>query len=300
MNNTIDTTSSNEIDTRKQIIQSILTSPHGKLDELAKLHLTAFENDPDFYQHFACWYEDKGTIRDHKNLFAAKLLTSPYEFRNIGYDMRAVGKALANQQPVRQFSRTIKTAKELFTGAPRYLKSTVEMYLRQLEDSDFLDIAIMLNKKPLKYLYASLHIKPCEYVQQCIFENNPPENSDTWAVKQLAQASPVQAAELITYYNIPYLVAVGAVKQITPVVSISLINQMTPQQLLNNLKSIEKKGLLNDKDVKQLVEDKIESAKKDKRVATLKTDVVGKQVKQFSKQLKEVRDKKVDITSNQS
>ncbi len=38
-----------EIDVRIQVLNSFLTTPHGKLAELAPLHTSAIERDPLFY-----------------------------------------------------------------------------------------------------------------------------------------------------------------------------------------------------------------------------------------------------------
>jgi hypothetical protein len=40
---------------RIQILNSFLSTPHGKLADLAPLHLRALEGDPLFYGHLAAW-----------------------------------------------------------------------------------------------------------------------------------------------------------------------------------------------------------------------------------------------------
>ncbi|HZT34660.1 MAG TPA: hypothetical protein VFA15_01980, partial [Nitrososphaera sp.] len=62
---------SSETDVRVQILNSFLTTPHRKLEELAPLHTSALEHDPLFYGHLAPWYFEKGEVRDHKLLFVA-------------------------------------------------------------------------------------------------------------------------------------------------------------------------------------------------------------------------------------
>jgi hypothetical protein len=57
-----------EHDIRVQILNSFLTTPHSKIEELAPLHTSALELDPLFYGHLALWYFEKGEVRDHKSL----------------------------------------------------------------------------------------------------------------------------------------------------------------------------------------------------------------------------------------
>ncbi len=53
-------TQTGERDIRVQILNSFLTTPHRKLEELASLHTSALERDPLFYGHLAPWYFEKG------------------------------------------------------------------------------------------------------------------------------------------------------------------------------------------------------------------------------------------------
>jgi hypothetical protein len=79
-------TQTHEHDIRVQILNSFLTTPHRKLEELAPLHTSALERDPLFYAHLAPWYFEKGEVRDHKTLFVAHLATSEFpEFREVAW-----------------------------------------------------------------------------------------------------------------------------------------------------------------------------------------------------------------------
>jgi hypothetical protein len=281
-----------EADVRLDILRSILRSPHGKVEDLANLHKTAQELDPLFYAHFAVWYQQKGEVRDHKHLFIARLLTSPEPMT----EFRSVGRALFMTLPVREAARVISYARKLFGGAPRFLKRTVERYLRQLEtDRKRFEDAAVRNRKDLKGLYASLHIKPSPLAQAILFDDKPPEGSKPWIVKQLKKASPEEAARLIYQHRVPYLVAVGAVPKVTPTIAIALISVMTPQEVLNNLASIRRRGLLDDPLVRKLVEEKLEAAKTDARVSTMKADLAMAHAdEEMAAKVREVRDVRVE------
>jgi hypothetical protein len=86
-------------------------------------------------------------------------------------------------------------------------------------------------------------------------------DSLAYAVKRLAQAETATAqAELIVEHKIPYTVAVGAVRKLTPAVLAALINSMSPQETINNLKSLKARGALAHAEVKALVDEKLAGA----------------------------------------
>jgi hypothetical protein len=81
MNNT-------ERDLRLEMLNSLLTTPHRKLEQVAEIHKLIVELDPIFYGHLAVWYQRNGDVRDHKEVFVAHLLTSDLvEHRNAGFVM---------------------------------------------------------------------------------------------------------------------------------------------------------------------------------------------------------------------
>jgi enamine deaminase RidA (YjgF/YER057c/UK114 family) len=71
--------------------------------------------------------------------------------------------------------------------------------------------------------------------------------------------------------KIPYTTAVGAIKHMTPAVLVALINAMSPQEVINNMASLKRRGALDDPEVKALIDGKLAQATSDKRVSTMKT-----------------------------
>lgn len=65
----------------------------------------------------------------------------------------------------------------------------------------------------------------------------------------------------------------GAIKQLTPTVVVALINSMSPQEVINNLKSLQVRGAMENSQVKALIDEKLELAASDVRVAALKARV---------------------------
>ena len=74
-------------------------------------------------------------------------------------------------------------------------------------------------------------------------------------------------------FNIPYTIAIGAIKQLTPVVLVALINSMTPQEAINNLKSLQTRGAMDHPEVKKLIDSKLEEASKSGRVSAFKAQI---------------------------
>jgi len=257
---------STETDVRIQILNSFLTTPHRKLEELATLHTSAIERDPLFYGHLAPWYFEKGEVRDHKLLFVAHLATSDYtEFREAAW-------MLLQQLAPYEVARALDHTKKVIGKTPRSFKGAIVHYLKTREENiRQFDGAALRARKDLKHLYASLRIKPAPRAQAILFDEQPPEDSPLYALKRLAKAENAEEqAKVILESKIPYTTAVGALKQITPVVLVALINAMSPQEVINNMSSLQKRGAMEHAEVKALIDQKLAAAATDKRVSTMK------------------------------
>ena len=91
----------NEQDTRLEILNTLLTTPHRKLDDVHETHEIFIELDPLFYVHLAAWYFDEGDVRDHKEIFVVNLVLSKFE----GH--REVGLAMLRKLPPYQVARVV-------------------------------------------------------------------------------------------------------------------------------------------------------------------------------------------------
>jgi hypothetical protein len=152
------------------------------------------------------------------------------------------------------------------------LKSAVAAYLRALEaNPERFDRAALRGKQDLKHLYASLRIAPAPRAQRVLFDEQPPLGSPLLALRLLAQATePADQARLIVEQRIPYPVAAGAIKTLTPSVLVALIDVMTPQEAINHLAALKRRGAFEHPEVKALIEAKLKAAERDTRVSTLK------------------------------
>lgn len=260
-----------ERDLRLELLNSLLTTPHRELEKVAEFHKLMVELDPIFYGHLAAWYQRNGDVRDHKEVFLGYLLTSGLtEHRDAGFVM-------LQEFPPYQVARIVDFMKQHRDKLPRSARTAVRRYLKEREKNhQFFDRAALRGRKAMKHLYASLHIKPSDRADAVLFKDTPPEGSLALMLKQLAKATtPVEQAQLIVEHSIPYTVAVGAVKQLTPTVLVALINSMSPQEVINNLKSLQARGAMDHPEVKQLIDGKLEAAVKSDRVSAFKARVAA-------------------------
>ena len=260
-----------ERDLRLDMLNSLLTTPHRQLEQVGKLHKEMVQRDPLFYGHLAVWYQRTGDVRDHKEVFVGNLLTSTMtEHRDAGY-------VLLQEFPPYQVARIVDFLKVHRGKLPRSTRTAVRRYLKDREKNfAFFDRAALRARKAMKHLYASLHIKPSDRADAVLFKDNPPEDSLAFALKLMAIASsPLEQAQLIVEHKIPYTVAVGTIKQLTPTVLVALINSMSPQEVINNLKSLQTRGAMENPQVKALINEKLEQAQGDVRVAALKARVAA-------------------------
>ena len=160
---------------------------------------------------------------------------------------------------------------------PRSARTAVRRYLRKREaNAAFFDRAALRGRKAMKHLYASLHVKPSERADAILFKNDPPEDSLAYKVKRLAWAeAPADQARMIVAHKIPYTVAVGTLKKLTPAVLVALIDAMSPQEVINSLKSLKARGAMDHPEVKTLIDEKLEQAQQDTRVSAFKARVAA-------------------------
>ena len=113
-----------ERDLRLEILNSLLTTPHRKLEEVAAVHAEMAQRDPLFYGHLAVWYQRNGEVRDHKEVFVGNLLTSDLpEHRDAGF-------MLLQEFPPYQVARVVDFMKARRGKLPRSARTAVVRYLR--------------------------------------------------------------------------------------------------------------------------------------------------------------------------
>lgn len=261
-----------ERDLRLDMLNSLLTTPHRKLEQVAELHASLIAQDPLFYGHLAAWYFRNGEVRDHKEVFVGTLLTCA-EPR-----LREAGFVLLQRLAPYQVARVVQFMKRVKRKLPRTARTAVTRYLRAREaDPRRFDRAAVRQRKAMKSLYAGLHVKPSPRADAILFKDAPPADSLAFQLKALAKASdPVEQARAIVTHRIPYAVAIGAIEAMSPPVLVALISVMSPQEVINHLKALKGRGALDHAEVKALIDAKLAQATTDGRVSAYKAKVAAK------------------------
>lgn len=257
---------SKEQDLRLGILNSLLTTPHRELDKIADLHKNMSAKDAIFYSHLAVWYQKHGDVRDHKEVFIANMLVNEVA------EIREAGIALMEELPPYQVSRVVDFMKRKLGKLPRSTRTAVREYLHKRErDNNYFDRAVVRSRKAVKHLYASLSIKPGERAHSILFEKNPPKDSIFYALKELSKTeSPDVQAQIIKDFKIPWIVAVGAIRKVTPHVLSALVENMSPQEVINALNSLKSRGAFDNEGLKKIIDAKIEKAADSDRVSAFK------------------------------
>jgi len=285
-----------EQDLRLDILNTLLTTPHRKLDETWPVHHALVEQDPRFYVRLAAWYSDHGDVRDHKEMFIVALVLSVFEgHRDVGlallrglppYQVGRVLDFIHGRKATRKVrvaagkkgaSAEVKPVVEefgLFRNPPRALRTEIVRYLREREaEPEWFDSTVFVARKALKRMYALLHVAPGERAQRVLFDDAPPADSRLLALRELAKAeSPSDQARTIVAHAIPYRVAATVIKQMTPTVLLALIDRMSPQELINNLGALKRRGAFANPDLKAMIDLKLEEAKTGTRVSAFKAE----------------------------
>jgi hypothetical protein len=300
----------NEQDLRLEILNTLLTTPHRELGAIWPVHRELVERDPRFYVRLAAWYHDHGDVRDHKEMFIVALVLSAFEgHRDVGLALlrrlppyqvirvldfihgrkatrkvrvtgdEAKGRSKAPKRSAAESNAATPAATVveefgLFRNPPRALRTEIVRYLREREaDPEWLDGSVLVARNAIKRMYALLHVAPGERAQKILFDEDPPADSRIFALKQLARAeNPADQARAILEHAIPYRVASTVVKQMTPTVLLALIDRMSPQELINNLGALKRRGALDNPELKTLIEGKLQAAKTAERVSAFKAE----------------------------
>lgn len=278
LTNITNTSFATEQDFRLAILNALLRTPHRNVEPHIPLFAYVHEKDPLFFGRLATWYFDNGTVHDLKQLFVAFMVTSKFD-----EEFREAGLAMLQKLPPYQVERVVgivkghshggKFVKGIAPSVPRSMRTAIEQYLHEREKNhEAFDNVVLHARRPLKTLYASLRIKPGEYAQRVLFDNDPPPESRLHVLKQLAKTQdPAEQARLIVEHKLPYRVAISGLCTVTPAVLVALIDSMTPQEVINNLASLKKRGAMENADLRKMIEAKLEQAKSDTRVSALKT-----------------------------
>lgn len=267
--------------TRSQIISDLVKSPHGKLEQYTPVAQAALVHEPEFLAHLIAWNDAKGQIRDSKVALPVITLTKKDYDRELAENSMA---ALAKLSP-RDLLRGYRFLRTLNAGGWHRYRFIVERFIRARESSNgWWERTALQHGKTLKELYCLFHIKPAEKYAWLMERHHGgggwvPAGSIFEVVKQLKDMKPAEAAGTILERKIPFLIASGALgkKMKEPDVVMALIDRMSPAEVVNNTKMLERLGVKTNPILKAAFEQALARASKSNK-NTLKASKAAEQI----------------------
>ncbi len=272
-----------EKDVRIDVLNSILKTPHKDVANLINIHNECASVDPLFYTKLGIWYRNNGSVRDHSKLFAAGIITSSFP------ELRFVGEKLLEEFSPKDLNETINIAYDNFNACKgskrRRIRRAVSVYLNDFEKQSNRDngYRLLTNSKFIRSLYLSQQLA-CKgkTAASLRFRTNKPAYQAFIDVRTLSKLSDeLEICELLAKRTIPFLQAVGSIKEITPAIAVALLDCMTANQVINNMSIFERKGLLDIAEFKQALDKKLKKGSK-KKGASLRSKVAAKKVSKAS------------------
>lgn len=173
-------------------------------------------------------------------------------------------------------------------------RRAINSYLQLRENNpSMMEGALIRSKKSIKKLYAKSNRLPLNdensWINKFLFKNEAPVGTRLFALKKLAASKdPTEQSAIIIDNKIPYPVAASVISNMTPSVMVSLIEVMSSSELLSNLSSLQKRGAMDNADIKKLIENKLTKAKKEKgRLDAMKGAMAVNSVKNLDDSIKE-------------
>ncbi len=211
----------------------------------------AAEQEPSFLAHLIAYDRTRGQIRDTKVVLPVLSLVP-------GFPEELAENSLAHLALLspREFLRAYQFARESRVAGRMRIRRLVERYLRNIESNwDRWTRTAVLHRKSLKDLYWAERV-PCSPTVSAILwgsvkrdgHQEPrayPGGSVFAEIAQLKNMSVQEAAGVILDRKIPIQVVLAALekKAKEPDVVLAMLEQITPTQLTNNTKMLERLGV---------------------------------------------------------
>jgi hypothetical protein len=235
--------------TKAQILSELAKSPHGKLSEYVPIGSVAARDDANFFGHLVAWNRLKGQIRDAKvalPIIALKYVPAETKMNEFAENALAHFASLGPRELLKAYRFALEIR---LPGHMRQLRRIIAAYMRDREvNAPKWDRIALQHRHTLKELYAVAHIAPGDRADKILFKGEKPAGSLFETVSQLKDMQPTEAAGAILERKIPFLIARGALgkKLADPTLVLALIKQMSPTELVTNVKALERLGIKTD------------------------------------------------------
>lgn len=263
---------------KSEVIAQLTKSPHGDLKQYLNIGLPAAMQQPEFFAHLTSWNARKGQIRDAKVALPiiALAATAVPEFQE---------NALANLAALspREFDKalTFQRMPGLKFATPRRVtRRLIERYLREKEANKFLwDKVAVQHRDLLARLYALNHVKPGTEFQNVVLFGRTfkgvtvpqPKGTVFEAIANLKTMPAQVVLQTVTKFKIPFLVtktALGARATKETDVALAIINSMSPNELMNNTKTLTTWGITTNPALRAAYQDGLKRITDSKKVTT--------------------------------
>lgn len=253
---------------RRQIIAELAKTPHGQLEAYQALCMQAASEDPGWFGHLLAWNALKGEVRDAKQALPVIAL------KVAGADAELQENALAHLAALdpRSLTKALRFAKTLKGGEQIYRRFVVR-YLRNMEQDRGWSQRAVQHRVALKTLYAWWHVKPGDFQRAILWDQKYPPGSAFEAIAKLKTVTPQEAAALIVKHKLPDRIVASVLGKTAanPELLTAWIASMTPAELVNNAKRLEKLGVKKDPAARAAFEAALKKATESKRaVSSLK------------------------------
>lgn len=148
-------------------------------------------------------------------------------------------------------------------GTMRQAIRTYLRYRERPENQRQMEGAMLRAWDMMRRLYSKTNTLPMNdeesWINQYLFKGRKTTDGTRFhSLRQLSLTNdPIQQAEIILDAKLPLPLAINLVKSFTPSVWVALITVATPQELLQHLGMMQKKGVFDNTDLKALVESKL-------------------------------------------
>jgi hypothetical protein len=258
---------------RALVFQTLMNVPHRDYSLLVPSLREAMDNDPDFVARACVHIAHESKIRDQQDCAIIALLqASPAfpEYREAGrclllgsdvYDIEPENEP--GLPPFRIFRVEQHIRGDTGYKVPRLMRGIMGDYLHFLEDDPrrFDGVAVQ-NRKSLRSAYHNYHIKAGERAEWLVSDAPLPADSKMEVVRTIANSTDLrEQIRLIVEEKIPYRIAVSLIGNVSPAVGMALLEVMSPTEALNSRAWIERSGLLDVSEVRDVYLGKIAKVK---------------------------------------
>ncbi len=204
-----------------------------------------------FFEHI---FSNEEKILRHRDILMSHLLTEE------NLNLRRLGVINIPNIPIRGIASIINYCKIIYKKFPRSAVNAIKHHLQNIEkDEEKFDRLLIYDKNPLKYIYASLHIKPSERADNILFKNKMPKGSFAEALKLLrtTKYDSNLICSIIDKYSLTAEDALNTISHFSYKISKKILDMLEPEDMLRLYPKMKRLKMLKDEDILWEIKEKI-------------------------------------------